>query len=170
MRKLLVGGIALLATMLLNAEDTKVSSYNTMIDDQMNQAAENAPEMKVKVSEQKMEEREDEKMAEQKKWNKLSEAEQHKIANRRMEKRDEGMALVTKRLNELDNESQKLSEKKSGMMDREQFDRKQRIIDQKRAKLMEIKMRFEKTPDGENVDMESPMMVREEIQNASRHR
>ena len=169
MRKLLMGGIALLATMLLNAEDTKVLSYNGMIDDQIRRIDDGNTEVKQKDSEQSMQAREREKDAEQRKWNKLSQEEQHKIEAKRTEKRDEAIAMINKKIEELDNDAQKLADKKAGMMDREKFDRKQRMIDEKKSKLMEMKAKIESAPEGQNVDMDAPRMTQEEINNPSRH-
>jgi hypothetical protein len=77
--------------------------------------------------------------------------------------------MINKKIEELDNDAQKLADKKAGMMDREKFDRKQRMIDEKKSKLMEMKAKIESAPEGQNVDMDAPRMTQEEINNPSRH-
>jgi len=171
MRKLLVGGLALLATMLLNAEDTKVSSYNGTIDDQLNKITQGSPNVKAQETDQKYADRENEKGIQQEKWNNLTDDQKRKIQDQRMEKRDEGREHITNCMNDLNNESKKLSDDQADGhgIEKTQFDHKQAIIEQKRASLNDMEMKLQKAPNGENVDLDSPRMTRAEIQTASRH-
>lgn len=155
----------MLATMLLNAEGTSVSSYTSTIDEQMTRINDGTTEVKVKENRQQVAEQKDQNAEEQVKWDRLTDLEKHKIEANRTQKRDEGLVLINKRMEELNDEARKLADKKSAMMNKEKFDQKQKMIDQKKSKLSEMKGRLERAPAGRNVDLESADWTRDESKN-----
>jgi hypothetical protein len=172
MRKLLIGGIALLATMLLHAEDTKVYSYNGKIDDTMNKITEGSPNVKAQDSGQQVADRENDQGVQQEKWNNLTDEQKHKIESDRMAKRDEARQHITDCLRDLNNESKKLSDDRAGGhgLEKDQYDHKMSIINQKQSALKDMETKLEQAPNGENVELDTPRLTMSEIQSQSRAR
>jgi hypothetical protein len=170
MRKLLIGGIALLTTMLLNAEDTLVSSYNGQIDKEMNATSTRPSDGYAKDKNQTIGQKNDEQVSEQMKWDNLTDEQKQTLANQRTDKRNEGVDLINKDLTDLDNQTQKLSDDKSNLT-QGKFDYQQKLINQKKASLSDMKMKLEQSPVGENVDLKTPLAVENQsiTSSTSRH-
>jgi len=172
MRKLLVGGLALLAAALVvNAEDTKVSSYKSTIDDQMNKASEVGYERKLRDNAPMMSEKD--RRNEQEKWDKLTSSERREIQDKRMKARDEGVQHIEKKLRDLDDDARKLQDKKadSDSADKDaKYNEKLEKIQRQRGRLMEMKARLERSEWGQNVDLESAPSVKEETETPARRR
>ena len=162
--------MALLTAMLLNAETTKVFSYNGTIDDRVNESTQADPPAMAPEGNQTISQKQEEKDSEQAKWNNLSDQDRQKIEDQRTQKRSDGIEHINQRLTDLDNDSQKLSDNRGGMTQVDYKD-KETTINEKKACLSEMKTHLEQAPVGENVNLYSPLAEENEIisSSVSRH-